>query len=358
MALRAISGRALLPILSGVLLDAGDNLLLRATDLEMGLEVKVPAQVEEAGRVVLPGKIIGEMVRSLPGTTASLETSAQDNQARLRCGDLCLQVATFDADQFPPMGTNLADAVSYNLQPDFLSRVAKCVAVAAAKDDIRGVFSGLLWEDAGDGQVTIVGTDTYRMAWMEAEVEREPGLAVRAVIPARAVFDAARIEGGDTPIRLSFTDSHAVFTFPEVLITCRLFGMTFPDFRMVIPTNFATRITCLGHELAQAVERAALLAKEEESKDRANLVSLRVYGNNINISSQASQLGTFVDTVPAQIEGEEGTLTFNARYLVEGLKIYEGGVINMQVASGFDGVIINSAELPGVNYHGLPVSLN
>lgn len=325
----------------------------------MGLEVKVPARVEETGRIVLPGKIIGEMVRSLPGTTAYLETGQEDNQAWLRCGELCLKVTTFDADQFPPMGMNLEDdAISYDLQADFLRRIARYVAVAAARDDIRGIFSGLLWEDSGDGRVTVVGTDTYRMAWMETILVREPGPAVRAVIPARAILDAARVEVGEgTPVRLRLTESRAAFAFPDVLITCRLFGMGYPDYRMVIPTSFVTKVTCSGHELADAVERASLLAKEEESKDRTNLVNLDIYGNNIKVSSQASQLGTFSDTVPAQIEGQEGTLTFNARYLLDGLKVHEGGTIELKVSSGFDGVIIKSVEQPGIYYLGLPVRL-
>lgn len=358
LALRAISGRALLPILSGILFEAEEGLCLRATDLEMGLQVNVPAEVEVKGKVVLPGKIVGEMVRALPGGRVTIQMGPEDSQALLTCGDLSLKVNTYEADQFPPMGSNLEEAVSYNLAADFLPQIAKYVAVAAAREDVRGVFSGLLWEDPGDGRVTVVGSDTYRMAWMHSTLEREPGRAVRAVIPSRAVLDAARVEVEEgTAVRLSLTESHAAFAFSEVLIMCRLFGLGYPDYHAVIPVSFGTRITCSGHQLAEAVERAGLLAKEEESKVRANLVNLDITGHTIRVSSQASQLGTFSDTVPARIEGQPGVITFNARYLLEGLKAHEGGDIDIEVARSFEGVIIKSVERPDVCYLGVPVRL-
>lgn len=359
LALRAVSGRGILPVLNGVLFDAGEDLYLQATDLEMGLKVKVPAQVDEPGKVVLPGKIIGEMARSLPGAAATLETNGENNQALLSCGDLCLKVTTYEADQFPPVGSDLEDAISYNFNADFLASVARYVAVAAAKEDSRGVFCGLLWEDAGDGRVTVVGTDTYRMAWLEATLTREPGPAVRAVIPARAILDASRVEMNDsTSVRLRLTESQAAFAFPDVTITTRLLPSSYPNFRTVIPTSFTTRIMCLGRELVGAVERAGLLAREEERKERANLVTLDVLSDKIKIGSQASQVGTLSDAVPARIEGQEGTLTFNIRYLLDGLKMHGEGDIEIKVATDFKSVIIKRVDRPDIYYMALPVQFN
>lgn len=356
LALRAMPSRNILPILEGVLFDAEEDLYLWATDLETGLKVKVSAQVDEPGKIVLPGKIIGEMARSLPSAAVTLETNGENNQASVNCSDLNLNIVTYEADQFPPIDMTLDDAVSYDLKTDFLRQITKYVAVAVAKEDVRGPFSGILWEDDGNGQVTIVGTDSYRMAWMETTIEREPGPEVRAVIPANAVLNAARVEAnGDASVCLRLTKSQASFGFPDVLIVSRLLDAKYPNFHAVIPASFETKISCSADELIDAVERAGLLAREEENKNRANLVTLSISKNNIGVSSQASQLGTLSDVVPAQIEGKEDTIIFNARYLLDGLKMHAGCEITVKIAANSDAVIIESADHPGVHYLTLPV---
>lgn len=360
LALRGMPGRSTLPILEGILFDAEEDLHLWATDLETGLKIKVPAQVDEPGKIVLPGKIIGEIARSLPGNTVTLETNGESSQALISCSDLNLNIVTYEADQFPAIGSaDGNDVVVYNLKIDFLRQIVKYISVAVAKEDARSPFSGILWEDNGDGQVAIVGTDSYRMAWMETKVEREPGPEMRALIPANAVLNAVRVDvDEDTPIYLRLTKSQASFVFPDVLIASRLLDAKYPNFRAIIPAAFETKIGCEASRLIDAVERAGLLAREEENKNRANLVKLDVSKNNIKISSQASNLGTLSDVVPCQTNGEEGMIAFNTRYLLDGLKMHAGGEVTICVTANFGAVTIESADHPDVHYMTVPVRLN
>lgn len=354
---KTLNRRAIIPILEGVLVraDADAPLLwIRGTDLETEIETQIVAEVEAPGSAVLPRKILAEMARTWPEDKVVLEVNEEKLWAVLACGEARLGLTAFSPDEFPaPLSTAAEKAVSYNVPVDVLTRAAKQVAVAAAKDSVYGVFSGLLWEDSGDGRVTVVAADTYRMAWLEAQVEREPGQAVRAIIPAQVMSAAAAIEAGSNPKRLipcELSESYVTWNLADTCLRARLIGGSYPDYRAVIRSDFGTEVRCASSEVKEVVERAALLAKEETDKALVNLVRLSLMRGSIAVNSRASQIGTFFDTISAETEGQECTLTFNARYLLDGLEICRERDIKMRVSSDQLQLLIEPLNEDGIHY--------
>jgi DNA polymerase-3 subunit beta len=356
-------GKVIIPALEGVLVKADADaplLWLRGADLETEIQTQIFAEVEQPGTAVLPRKILAEMARTWPEDKVTLEVNQQELRAVLTCGEARLELSTYDPEEFPAPLAGTEEAIFYNVPIGVLTKVAKQVAVAVAKSNAFGAFSGILWEDRGDGHVTVVATDTYRMAWIETQVEREAGQAVKAIIPPQVISTAAAVEAWGNQERVIpcyLSDSHVDYVLEggATWITSRLIGGAYPDWRQVVERDFATEVQCASNELIETVERAALLANQESSKALANLVNLELAGNHVTVNSQASGIGTFSDTAPAEIEGRECSLTFNVKYLLDGLKIFRGQDMRLRISRDQLQMIIEPINENGVHYLALPV---
>jgi DNA polymerase-3 subunit beta len=349
-------GKAIIPVLEGVLVEAyadfSSTLWMRGTDLETSVETIITANIEKPGIAVLPRKILAEMARTWPKDEVTLEVNEQELWAVLTCGETQLELSTYDPDQFPQFPAPSDGAIYYSVSVDVVARIVKQVAVAAAKEyRALDVFTGLLWEDQGDGHVSVVATDTYRMAWMEMDVERNEGQAVRAIIPAQAISTVAAL---DANVACELFESHVKFTSQQASITARLIGGTYPDWRQVVAKEFATEVRCASSELIRAIEQAALLARQETNKAKANLVRLGFAGNEIAVFAEASGLGTLSNIVPAEKTGKDVSLMFNVSYLLDGLKIYKGHDMRMRISSDEMQMIIEPADEDGTHYLVLP----
>jgi DNA polymerase-3 subunit beta len=351
-------GKAIIPVLEGVLVESDKDaslLWLRGADLETEIHTQVVAEVGKPGTAVLPRKILAEMARTWPEDEVTLEVDEEGLRAVLTCGEARLELSTYNPEEFPAtLATVTGDTVFYNVPIGVLTKMAKQVAVAVARSNAFGAFSGLLWEDRGDGHVSVVATDTHRMAWMEADIERDEGRAVRVIIPAQAISTIAA-PGENVTCELS--ESYAKFTSQQASVTARLIGATFPDWRQVIMRDPAVEVRCDSDKLISAVQQAALLAREESSKDRANLVRLGLAGNEIVVFAEASGLGTLSSIVPAEKSGKDIVIIYNILDLLDGLKIYKGSDIKIKISSDELQAIIEPADEDGTHYLVVPVTM-
>src|ERR1041384_3277812 len=214
--LRPVSTRATLPALGGVLFDAsGAQLKLSGTDLELAGEATVEANVEDAGTVGLPGRVLGEIARSLPAGAVRIDASG--GQAKITCGSAAFTLRTLALEDFPNLGAP-ADAATGVLDAATFAGAVSQVTRAASHDEARPVLTGTLLQATGD-KVTLVATDSYRLAVREL-AWKGPGEAIKRVIPARALTEAARAaDSGEITITLG--ESQATFAPATRRLTTR-----------------------------------------------------------------------------------------------------------------------------------------
>src|SRR5437764_12081310 len=214
---RAVSTRASVQILSGVLLRAeAGRLHLAATDMELSLRSSLEAQVEGDGAVVVPGRLLVDVVRLWPDSEVTTEHRAEESVVRITSGPSTSTLHTYAAEDFPRL-PDLDDVGTFTVDRESLLSTVSRVARSASRDESRPVLTGILVRFEA-GKIVMAATDSYRLSVKGTELagevpERE------AIIPARALAELARIaQSGDT-VELGVPDNQVVFAADDVGLT-------------------------------------------------------------------------------------------------------------------------------------------
>src|SRR3990170_705111 len=192
---RAASTRSAVQALSGVQLQAsGSGIELRATDMEIGLRVPLDGEVIREGAIVLPARLLVDVVRSLPGDSVTLELWAAEQDVEIIAGAATFHIRTLRLEDFPPFPEPEGDGRVQVPGAAFVATVAK-VARSASRDETRPVLTGILVSATGD-ELRMVATDSYRLSVKETKLEAPLDGAFEANVPARALQELSRIAQG------------------------------------------------------------------------------------------------------------------------------------------------------------------
>ncbi|AEG58309.1 DNA polymerase III subunit beta [Desulforamulus ruminis] len=309
---RGVSPKNPLPILSGILLSAKDNQLeLKATDLEMGIQCTVPANIQEEGSIVLPAKYLVEIVRRLPDTPIQIETE-QGINAVIRYGQSEITINGFESEEFPafpaPQGND-----TFSLPEEELKEILRQILFATSNDENRPVFTGVLME-MSEGDLRLIATDTHRLALREEKVADIAG-EKNIIIPGKALNELSRVIGApDRKVDISLGDNQIIFSMEDTRLVSRLIEGQFPNYRQVIPQGHKTRLRIKTKDLLESLERASLLARVGTQIVRLSLETdkMIIFAN--------TEVGRIHEEVPIYLEGEAMQISFNAVYLIDALR--------------------------------------
>lgn len=305
-AARAVPPSATLPALGAVLLEARkESLSVRATNLDMGIALDLPARVEEEGALLLPTRLFADLVRKLPGEETTVKSEGMS--AVITSGITRATVHGLDPESFPEAPKPKGEA--FTLVADALRYAAHAVAPTASREP--GVFSGVYF-DPGEEEVTLVATDTHRIA--AAKIKGKPPEPF--ILPASALSELARLLPPGGEVQVSVGPGHVFFSCPGLLFWAARVSGRYPDWRRVVPCNPSTVVTAETGSLISAAERAALMVSETR---KAPIAVLRVNGC-LSLTSLDCQAGDLAEEVPAEAEGEETEVKLNAGYLLDALK--------------------------------------
>lgn len=311
--LRTVGARATLPALSGVRLEvAGDRLTLASTDLEISSELSIAVQAERDGVALVLGRLLGDIVRSLP--QAAVEAEVTDDRLRLQCGRAQFDLRLMPVEDYPPLPQADPEAPVAVMKAESFARTVAQVARAASADDARPVLTGVSLEATGD-TLTAAATDSYRLA--VRTVAWDQGAETTVLVPRRALEEARRsAEMLGSEVRLTLEPSQVCFDFGDRYLITRLIDGKFPDFRQLIPTEHERRLHVDRMELTEVVKRVAVVG---ETNTTATPVTLHVSSDTVHVTAGNGEIGQAEDTLPGELEGEDLEIAFNPRYLTDGL---------------------------------------
>lgn len=315
---KAVSSRNTLPILSGILVRADkDRLTLTATDLEIGIEAPVPAEVIDPGQVVLPARYLTEIVRRLPAGRLQVEVDPRNFTATIRWERSQYTIHGSAADQFPHLPRPDA-APDYRIGQADLRTVVRQTAFAISHDETRPILTGACF-DFDPPALQVTATDGVRIAYRRTRVEApaEGARALRAVIPGRALNELGRLlQGGDDAVAaLTLSENQAFFDLGDVRLVSRLLEGQYPDVMRLVPQQFETTVRLDTQPFHDACERASLIAR-----DGSGAIKLGVDGDRLSITSNAPEVGEVYEELAATIEGNPLEIGLNPRYVTEGLR--------------------------------------
>jgi DNA polymerase-3 subunit beta len=333
---RGVSNRPGIPALTGVHLEASDDgsLVLTTTDLEVSARLVCPVQVTEAGIALVPARLLGDMVKSLP--EAPVEFDSDSGQARIRCAAYEGTVRLLPAEDFPTWQEPSGIRVTVDA-PRFSEAVAQ-VGRAASKDEARPTLTGVLVEVNREG-VTLVSTDSYRLA--VRELTASAAGEAQAIVPERALAEAGRAAGGidKGEIEIFLDQAQVAVRAGGLTMTSRLIEGQFPNYRQLLPEGYENRLEVGRQALLDAVRRVGLLARENTP------IRLEFNALGVRLTSSSPDLGNAVEAVEARYEGEDITVAFNPGYLADGLQAATGDTIKLEVRDGLKpGVVRGDTE--------------
>ncbi len=314
--LRAVSSRAQLPVLSHVLLEAtADGITLSATDLELGIRIKIPAKVSEPGTITVPAKMLFEFLSSLSPGKVSLAFAGET--LTVASGSYSASFQTLPVDEFPALPVFTKEIMVATIRLSDLTRSADRVTFASAKDTLRPALTGVLLESGKE--LTCVATDGFRLAVQKIPVTSGSGFATSLLVPARAIGEVARTAFPETIDVGYIAESHQLlFSSPETMVVTQLLDGNFPDYGKILPKEFTSELLLSRAELLQAVKAAHIFAR-----DNSNMMRWKVEKNELTISARSPERGECVVRVPITTTGEDGEIVFNTKYILDYLGVAE-----------------------------------
>ncbi len=237
MAGRAASAKSTIQILSHILLRAEEGRVeLAATDMELSLRVPLDATVEEPGAVVLP-RLAADIVRTMADGPIALEHRANEGVVGVSGGGSSFALNCLQAHDFPELPADEGSGLS--VPADILVEAIDRVARAASRDETRPVLTGVLVRLGPDG-ITLVATDSYRLAVRQTALDAPPAEVVEAIVPARALTEVSRLVGvmKVDVVEVILTETQALFRIGDLRLTSRVIDGQFPDHRQLVPDTF------------------------------------------------------------------------------------------------------------------------
>ena len=323
-----------LPILSHFLLTAGpQDTVIHATDLELGYEGYLETTVNQAGTTTLPARKTFDIVRELPaGASVNLKVGSE-GWAHITSGDSKFKVPCLPADEYPAL-PDINDAEFTSVDGQAFEEMIRHTVFATSHDETRYTLSGVLMT-CESGSVTMVATDGHRLAHVKQPIALDQSLQV--IIPRKALEEVSRFstDGESASIDMAVLSNHVVFRKERATLVTRLIEGQFPDYQGVIPKEYKA-VATVGHEgLLRALRRVSLLSNEKTRPVRIEFDS-----QHITLCSNTPELGEATDRIPTEYKGDELTIGFNARYLMDALAVTSESEVCLEVTDAVNPVIL------------------
>ena len=348
---RGMSARSTLPILSGVLLQAsGGVLTLQATDLEVSIRRQVAALVEQEGTTVIPGKLLTDIVRSLPEAAVSLEL--EKDLVHVNCQQSSFTVKTLNPTDFPKFPEIEVDQ-SIELGSDVLSSMVRKVSRAVSKDETRAILTGILVVVEGKS-LKMVATDSYRLALVERTLDKPAGEDLEIVVPGRALDEATKLATAGGSVKIGVSANQVVFELEGTTFVTRRVEGNFPNHSQIIPTEVKTTVVIPADDLASAVKRVSLMALHNTPLKLA----VSVEDKTLGLSATTNDVGDASEDLMAQTEGEDVQIAFNHAFLSDGIAGASTDEITIELQSSMKPGLLRSSGEEKYLYLLMPIRMS
>lgn len=326
---------------------------LQGNDFELGIRLTIDGDIKEPGTLVVGSRYFQELIRKLPGDTIELYKPEDENSLTITSGSSEFNLVTLHPDDFS-LVEQIHDQDHVNIDSFAMKELIDLTNYAAATDEDRPVFTGALLE-INENEVTMVATDTHRMAVKKITIDEPATTPMRAIIPTKTLAEVSRLLPTDNPamINIIWNRTQIVFNFESIYIISRLIEGTYPEYEKVIPSQFDSSAVIDRREFAGAVDRVSLLAKDISY----NVIRYDWSESNVTLSTQNTEIGMAKEDVAVEFKGTPFTISFNGRYISDILRHSTGDNIHLFLKQNGP-VVIRQDNNPNYTYVVTPVRTN
>jgi DNA polymerase-3 subunit beta len=315
----SVPSRSNLPVLSHVLLEAeDDSVRLTGYDLDTATTVHLPAEVEEAGSVTLPGKKLQEIAKEAPPAPVCFSVKGQT--VVVRGGRSIYRINALAAEEFPQVPrVGFTDA--RRIRAGGLQQMIAHVSFAVSTEETRPILNGVLWTLEAE-RMSMVATNGHRLARMRADVEApalvgagssEMDTGADLIVHPRAFAQLGKVFAGDQDVEIARSENHLAFRAGHAYVVTRLIEGLYPNYTAVLPTDNDKSLIVEKASLAAALRRANIVAAANDN----HRLRFSLGGPMLRISANTPDIGEEEEELPVEYEGGPLEIGFNAKYLLE-----------------------------------------
>lgn len=336
-----IGSNAANPIMNNFLFESEDNkLLVTGVDNEIRTCVEVPAMTFKEGKITLPGKKFYQIAAALPAGDVTLEISDEDEElVSLSCQKVAFKIRGLSAEEYPSV-EEFAEEWSFTMPAKELVSSLVKVFYARSDDEARKVLNGVLLS-IRSGMLTIAATDGRRLALIEKVLKEEENEMKESdiILPGKTVSELIKSLDTTKDVKISLSASVAVFSTENITITSKLAEGTYPNYRSVIPDDFAYKAAVSRVMFADVLNRIALVLSESSTA-----INFDISTAEIKVWGDSAEYGEASEPVEASYEGDNIKIAFNPDFFIEPLKHLEADEIVMKFNSDATPVAICGDE--------------
>jgi DNA polymerase-3 subunit beta len=349
---RALSTRSTLPSLGGILLTVeGGKATARATDMELGLKVGLEAEVEGEGSILLPGRLLTDVARTLPPGPVTIAERSAEKDVELNAGTARFHLRVLPTEDFPRLPDLEGEAIK--MPAAALAETVERVARAASRDEVRPILTGILVSVDGS-KLTMVATDSYRLSVKHTDLAGAVDSQIEANVPARALRELARIVGqtGVEEVEIGLPGNQIIFRAGDYVLSSRLIDGQFPSYRQLLPDAFDHDVRLPKEELLGVTRRIRHLAQRNAP------LKLAFSAGELTVSAETPEIGDASESMPCSFEGEDLTIAFNPQFFLEGVESIESEDVLLRLTSPLRPGLLQQAGDEDFSYLVMPIRLN
>lgn len=346
---RVTSKNSSLPILNSVLLTTNKNsLIIRATNLEVGVEFQIPAEIKTEGSITVPGALFSNILTNIPDEE-TISVSATDNVCKITTKSKNITVKGFVSDDFPTLPV-INDGESFTIQSQNFIQGVKSVLMSAALSDIKPEISSVYIYQK-EKSLVFVATDSFQLAEKKINYNGEP-LSQGVIIPVKNIIEIVKVfESLNENILFKITKTQISCVSKSVYITSRVIQGIYPDYEQILPKNNTTEVTILKQDLINTLKLSTLFS------DKFNKIQFIVdpQEGKCLILTKNSDIGETELNLAVAMSGEPIKISLNGKHLFNCLNVINQDSITLQ-CNGFNKpAVIRGIGDPSFTYLTMPL---
>jgi len=350
---RVTSSRPGALTLTGVKFSVTENgVELRATNSDTGIKVPLNADIDSTGEMLVPSRLLLDVVKSSPVETVALELDTESGTVAVESGSAKFKIKVLRDDDFPTL-PDIADFEDHiKLSAGQFAATVERVVKSASKDETRPVLTGVNVVCSGTS-LRMVATDSYRLSVKETELAAGSSADVEANVPAHALREVCQLVKEDSPgdLTIAMNSNQIIFSGPDFTLSSRLIDGQFPDYKQLVPNEFEYEVKVSAAEVAGVVGRVSLMAQ------KSSPLRVALSNGELTVTAQTPDVGEAQESLPVSYSGDSFEIGFNPGFLREGFESVESDEVTIRFINPLRPGLIEGDGDKGFIYLIMPIRL-